>query len=530
MTYRCLKHECHGTDYCLIKMDGHEIKSSCHANMHNSIGMCLNHDSVTSAHGCYCNTTECVQKTALHCLGVNCKLTEGCRITQYNGEFQATCHTLHDHDGDCDSDDKDCIPSCNVPLMLDNGHIPCYCESQICADNIQVNVPTTNKPSTTDVPALQQLDPYTCVAETCDKYVSKCNLYELKNQIEGRCMIFPVGELCSPSNDLSVFGGCYCSDSKCVINAITDYNHKHITVPTLAPEYLCEKASCRSDMLCQLYTYQGVATSRCLAFHIGTNCLSYKDVDDTGCICNNAACATNILTEYALNNQVTTTTSTTTESTTPPATTTHSSTTPIMTTATPTTHTTTTPTTATPTPTTPILTTPTTTTSTTTTSTTTIPTMTTPIPITSTMTTPTSTTTTTTTTTPNTTPTTTTPTKTTTATGPRTCHICGDTSLPVPCSSRQIGRDLSHTCKTGENYCMTDIVQDDQGNVDVFKRCVDLATCEKKWITESADLDYCKRYGVVKNPYAFSCHFCCTEDKCNSMLVPNTTTWYTKTN
>ncbi|CAG2241758.1 unnamed protein product [Mytilus edulis] len=228
--------------------------------------------------------------------------------------------------------------------------------------------------------------------------------------------------------------------------------------------------------------------------------------------------------------ETTTTTSTTTQSTTPTTaaiTTPTTTTTTTISTPTPTTTPTTTKTPIT-TTTTKIYTTTPTTTPTTTTSTTTTPTTTTP------------TTSTLTTTTPTTTPTTITSSTTTTVTattvqavvnsGPRTCHICGDTSLPVPCSSRQIGRDLSHTCKTGENYCMTDIVQDDQGNVDVFKRCVDLATCEKKWITESADLDYCKRYGVVKNPYAFSCHFCCTEDKCNSMLVPNTTTWYTKTN
>ncbi|XP_063420847.1 salivary glue protein Sgs-3-like [Mytilus trossulus] len=253
------------------------------------------------------------------------------------------------------------------------------------------------------------------------------------------------------------------------------------------------------------------------------SCQTYKDVDGAGCTCDNTNCSINILNEFSLHHlETTTTTSTTTQSITQSTTPTTAATTP--TTKTPTTTPSTTTTTKSPT-----TTTATTTTTPTTTPTTTIPTTTTPT--TTTVTTTTAPTTTPTTAVPTaTTPTTTTPTATTTATGPRTCHICGDTSLPVPCSSRQIGRDLSHTCNTGENYCMTDIVQDDQGNVDVFKRCVDLATCEKKWITESADLDYCKRYGVVKNPYAFSCHFCCTEDKCNSMLVPNTTTWYTKTN
>ena len=61
-----------------------------------------------------------------------------------------------------------------------------------------------------------------------------------------------------------------------------------------------------------------------------------------------------------------------------------------------------------------------------------------------------------------------------------------------------------------------------------FFRCVDKATCEKEWINESADLDYCKQYGAVQNPAAFECHFCCVGDGCNSNLVPSSSTWYTK--
>lgn len=77
---------------------------------------------------------------------------------------------------------------------------------------------------------------------------------------------------------------------------------------------------------------------------------------------------------------------------------------------------------------------------------------------------------------------------------------------------------------------MTDVVQDDQGNVDVFKRCATEAILLKMWIVESADEDYCKRYGVVTNPSAFNCHFGCVGSGCNAMIVPNVTTWYTKKN
>ncbi|VDI28263.1 Hypothetical predicted protein [Mytilus galloprovincialis] len=68
-----------------------------------------------------------------------------------------------------------------------------------------------------------QLDPYSCLAANCDKHEPFCHLFEANNNVEGRCMVIEVGQLCSPANDLSVDGGCYCSDSKCVSNAST-YN------------------------------------------------------------------------------------------------------------------------------------------------------------------------------------------------------------------------------------------------------------------------------------------------------------------
>ncbi|XP_076091453.1 uncharacterized protein LOC143063282 [Mytilus galloprovincialis] len=471
-----------------------------------------------------------------------------CQIGHQDGLFTGHCGENFFHDKKCG---------------LYNREPTCKCYDQSC---INWFVERNRQHQ-----ALNQVA-YSCLKETCHG-TEHCHIQEKDGKIVSTCKHYePTSqEMCWNHNYVTLPNGCYCNNVECVKNIEvpttntpstttvpalpTDYTHEHITVPTLDPEYLCDKASCRSDMFCQLITYQGVATSRCLVIHIGKQCVSYKDVDETGCICNNANCATRFLTEYSIKHPATTTTSTKPPTPSTPSTTTSTMKTPTTpaittspttppTTKTPTTPPTSTSTTTTPTktptttnptiiPTTPLTTPPTTTTPSTTTPTSTTPSTTTPSTTTPTTTTPTTTTLTTTFKTMPTTSTitpTTTPTTTTTTTGPRTCHICGDTSLPVPCSSRQIGRDLSHTCKTGENYCMTDIVHDDQGNVDVFKRCVDLATCEKKWITESADLDYCKRYGVVRNPYAFSCHFCCTEDKCNSMLVPNTTTWYTKIN
>ncbi|XP_063420846.1 uncharacterized protein LOC134706067 [Mytilus trossulus] len=148
MTYTCLKETCHGDEHCHIHKEYNEIVSSCHGDMHTDHIMCVDHDSVTSSRGCYCSTAECVQRTALHCLGVNCQFTEGCRIDQYSGQFQASCYTLHSchHWQDRDA----CIPHCPVPLIFGSGHEPCHCNSQYCADNIQVYKPTTSTPTTTD--------------------------------------------------------------------------------------------------------------------------------------------------------------------------------------------------------------------------------------------------------------------------------------------------------------------------------------------------------------------------------------------
>ncbi|VDI29243.1 Hypothetical predicted protein, partial [Mytilus galloprovincialis] len=148
-----------------------------------------------------------------------------CEIYRDNGQFAARCYSL-DH---CD---EHCIHRCHEPLKLDDQRAHCYCDSQACADSIEMPIVTTHAP-TTDVPALQQLDPYSCVATNCDKYEPFCNLFEINNNVEGRCIIFQVGQLCSPFNDLSVHGGCSCTDSKCVSNAISHYNQKHTTATTL---------------------------------------------------------------------------------------------------------------------------------------------------------------------------------------------------------------------------------------------------------------------------------------------------------
>ncbi|VDI23712.1 Hypothetical predicted protein [Mytilus galloprovincialis] len=110
------------------------------------------------------------------------------------------------------------------------------------------------------------------------------------------------------------------------------------------------------------------------------------------------------------------------------------------------------------------------------------------------------------------------------------CNTCGDISNGIPCYSKDVyGNSSTTICPNGYNYCMTDVLNDSNGNSDVFKRCVTQQTCDTKWLKESADQDYCMRYGVVTNANAFECHFCCSGDQCNSGIKPATSTLVSKT-
>ena len=50
------------------------------------------------------------------------------------------------------------------------------------------------------------------------------------------------------------------------------------------------------------------------------------------------------------------------------------------------------------------------------------------------------------------------------------CHTCGNRNRDLPCGMRDINMDIQITCPRGHSYCMTDIVQDSKGYMDVYKR------------------------------------------------------------
>lgn len=117
----------------------------------------------------------------------------------------------------------------------------------------------------------------------------------------------------------------------------------------------------------------------------------------------------------------------------------------------------------------------------------------------------------------------------TTPAQPVTCNVCGDVSTKYPCSLKDVSQNTTtDKCAADKRFCMTDFYQDRMGGSDVYKRCVTEAECQQKWIAESADKDYCNKFGSVLNPSAFECHFCCTGDRCNTDIMPPSSTLVAK--
>uniref|UniRef100_K1QRV2 Uncharacterized protein n=1 Tax=Magallana gigas TaxID=29159 RepID=K1QRV2_MAGGI len=112
---------------------------------------------------------------------------------------------------------------------------------------------------------------------------------------------------------------------------------------------------------------------------------------------------------------------------------------------------------------------------------------------------------------------------------PRNCHQCGDLASSSPCSTLQVYTAPSTPCPAGLDFCMTDIHHDTSGNDHIYKRCVNRQTCETDWLAQTSDQDHCTRFGQVLTSGEFSCHFCCRGDGCNTRLVPDHSTFYTKT-
>ncbi|XP_061164505.1 uncharacterized protein LOC133173537 [Saccostrea echinata] len=107
------------------------------------------------------------------------------------------------------------------------------------------------------------------------------------------------------------------------------------------------------------------------------------------------------------------------------------------------------------------------------------------------------------------------------------CQVCGDYNKDIPCDTRSIYIGPTVSCSGNNNYCMTDIVHS-HSNVRVFKRCVNETVCRNQWLSQTSDQDHCTNYGHVPVSGDYTCHFCCTSNKCNQGLLPDSSTLYSK--
>ncbi|XP_069121432.1 mucin-13-like isoform X2 [Argopecten irradians] len=103
----------------------------------------------------------------------------------------------------------------------------------------------------------------------------------------------------------------------------------------------------------------------------------------------------------------------------------------------------------------------------------------------------------------------------------RSCMVCGSEESGMPCTVRQTYYNSTKACPGGKDFCMTSVYVDDTGYSNVYKACVDETTCMNKWLAFSSDNDYCLYYGKVSIAGKYQCHFCCTDDSCNTDIYPS---------
>ncbi|XP_052674585.1 mucin-3A-like isoform X3 [Crassostrea angulata] len=106
------------------------------------------------------------------------------------------------------------------------------------------------------------------------------------------------------------------------------------------------------------------------------------------------------------------------------------------------------------------------------------------------------------------------------------CQVCGDYDSNIPCDLASVYKGSFVACTEGA-YCMNDVVHE-QGNVKTFKRCVNETVCRNLWMSQTSDQDHCTNYGNVMVSGDYSCHYCCTTDRCNRGLIPDPSTYYIK--
>lgn len=92
--------------------------------------------------------------------------------------------------------------------------------------------------------------------------------------------------------------------------------------------------------------------------------------------------------------------------------------------------------------------------------------------------------------------------------------------LNPPCSRIEIVTRHEERCPDEKPYCMNDIYQQSGQSPNLWKRCVNEATCHQLWFMESSDKVACFQYDSSTFRDDLVCHLCCYGERCNANALP----------
>ncbi|XP_025092657.1 uncharacterized protein LOC112563122 [Pomacea canaliculata] len=102
---------------------------------------------------------------------------------------------------------------------------------------------------------------------------------------------------------------------------------------------------------------------------------------------------------------------------------------------------------------------------------------------------------------------------------PSVCSQCGNLDGDLPCTDEEIFEADSSQCHDDTPYCMNDIIQTN-GQMRMYKRCVNETICNSEWYMESSDKQQCTQFDPSIYKDDLVCHLCCYGDDCNANNVP----------
>ncbi|XP_076091464.1 uncharacterized protein LOC143063291 isoform X2 [Mytilus galloprovincialis] len=175
-----------------------------------------------------------------------------------------------------------------------------------------IKTTTVTTQQTTTLPTTTVVYP-ACVQTNCAHlYLRYCHLYQTNNVIEGRCMPFQVGAVCSNYTEIQD-NGCTCETTECAINILAEYSHHMgpISTTMLPPDttmksisttvdgYECFGRICSStNSYCHVYEYLDHLDARCMPFNTWSECKVYTDLHGSGCSCTSKTCSESVVKDY----------------------------------------------------------------------------------------------------------------------------------------------------------------------------------------------------------------------------------------